>query len=637
MIRRFKTRGFKMKILLIHANHIKYETKSKTKLAEEIPDELKSQESKETLVAFIAVEKVDESNPGEVVKRAAADIVKVFGEVKAKNIMLYPYAHLSSSLSKPDIAVKVLKDLENTLKGDYDVKRAPFGWYKAFDLSCKGHPMSELSRQITVEEAGGEAGIEVEEEKVSEAVKAEKKLTSRRYIFDDGTLIPAEKFDFSGYPSLKIFYDYETAGTRAMEREPPYIKLMKSHELVDYEPGSDVGNLRWYPKGLLVKKLLEEHVSNILIDYGAMEVETPIMYDFDHPKLSKYLNRFPARQYVVKSGDKEYFLRFAACFGQYLMKHDMTISHKHLPLKLYELTHYSFRREQSGELSGLKRLRTFTMPDMHTLCADMEQAKSEFINQYRLSMQWMEDLGVDYDVAIRFVKDFYYENEAFVKTLYEIVKKPILIELWDERFFYFVMKFEFSINDSLKKAATLSTVQIDVENTKRFDINYVDEKGEKRHPLMLHASISGGIDRNLYALLEAEWLKSQKGKKPMLPVWLSPTQIRIIPVNDGVLGYCEGLVLDIEKQDVRVDLDDENLTLQKKIRNAEKEWIPYIAIVGQKEIESGSMTVRIRTDNGKQETLKKEDLVKRIKDETKGKPVRRLSVPNRLSKRAKFR
>ncbi len=633
-----------MKMLLIHANHIKYETKSKTKLAEEIPEELKSQESKETLVAFIAVEKGDESDPGAVVKRAAADIVKVFDEVRAKNIMLYPYAHLSSSLSKPDTAVNILKDLENTLKEGYDVKRAPFGWYKAFDLSCKGHPLSELSRQITVEDTVEEAGEktekdvgEVEEEKVSEAVKAEKKLTSKRYIFDNGKLIPAEEFDFSRSPSLKIFYDYETSGTRVMEKEPPYIKLMRTHELVDYEPGSDVGNLRWYPKGLLIKKLLEEHVSNILIDYGAMEVETPIMYDFEHPKLSRYLNRFPARQYVVKSGAKEYFLRFAACFGQYLMKHDMTISHRHLPLKLYELTHYSFRREQSGELSGLKRLRTFTMPDMHTLCADMEQAKSEFINQYRLSMQWMEDLGVDYDIAIRFVKDFYYENEDFVKALYEIVKKPMLIELWDERFFYFVMKFEFSVNDSLKKAATLSTVQIDVENTKRFDISYVDEKGEKRHPLMLHASISGGIDRNLYALLEAEWLKSQKGKKPMFPVWLSPTQVRIIPVNDSVLEYCEGLLEDIKKQGIRVDLDDENLTLQKKIRNAEKEWIPYIAIIGQKEIESGSITVRIRADNGRQERMKKDDLVKRIKNETEGRPVRKLSVPERVSKRARFR
>ena len=182
---------------------------------------------------------------------------------------------------------------------------------------------------------------------------------------------------------------------------------MKEHELVDHEPGSDPGNLRWYPKGTMIKRLLEEHVTGILLNYGAMEVETPIMYDFAHPNLRKYLDRFPAKQYVVRSDEKEYFLRFAACFGQYLMGHDMTISYRQLPLRLYELTHYSFRREQSGELSGLKRLRTFTMPDMHTLCRDMDQARKEFLNQYKLAMGWMRDIGVEYQVAIRFIKDFY--------------------------------------------------------------------------------------------------------------------------------------------------------------------------------------------------------------------------------------
>ena len=123
----------------------------------------------------------------------------------------------------------------------------------------------------------------------------------------------------------------------------------------------------------------------MIADYGGMRVETPIMYDYQHPKLSRYLQRFPARQYVLLSEDKEYFLRFAACFGQYLIQHDMQLSYRHLPCRLYELTHYSFRREQTGELAGLKRLRTFTMPDMHTLARDMDQAKQEFAAQISIS------------------------------------------------------------------------------------------------------------------------------------------------------------------------------------------------------------------------------------------------------------
>jgi threonyl-tRNA synthetase len=617
-----------MQMLLIHADYIEYNAKSKTPVAEEVPEEQMGQRSEETLVAFIAVEKVDEKEAGRVAKEACEQIAGVFNDVKAKEIMLYPYAHLSSSLSKPDTAVKVLKQMEEILGNDYTVKRAPFGWYKAFEVACKGHPLSELSRHIVVGE---------EEEKVSKAVAAEDKLKKEWYVLDiDGELKPAKDFNFSKYPSLKTFYDYETSGTRTSEKEPPHIRLMKDHQLVDHEPGSDPGNLRWYPKGTLIKKLLEEHVSNILVKYGAMQVETPIMYDFEHPKLKKYLNRFPARQYVVSSEDREYFLRFAACFGQYLMKHDMNISYRHLPVRLYELTHYSFRREQSGELSGLKRLRAFTMPDMHTLCRDMGQARDEFLNQYKLSMEWMDGIDVEYDIAMRFVKDFYYENEELVREIQKLAKRPMLVELWDERFFYFVMKFEFNIIDALKKAAALSTVQIDVENAELFDITYVDEDGKKKNPLLLHASISGGIDRVLYAILETQWIRSQKGKKPMLPLWLSPTQVRLVPVAESHFAHCEKLLEELESAEIRADMDDESNTLQKKIRNAEKEWIPYIAIIGDKEVESNNLSIRVRK-TGKQEDMALADLVGIIKEETYGKPTKRLALPNHTSRRPGFR
>ncbi len=616
-----------MRLLLIHTDYIEFRAKQKTKVAEDVPEEMKQGRAEEALAVFIAVEKQDEGK--NVVEKAIAEIEDVFSKVKAESIVLYPYAHLSSSLSSPGYAVEVLRELEAKLKEKgYSVTRAPFGWYKAFELRCKGHPLSELSREIRVGK---------EEERESKALKAEKKLKKSWYVLTpEGELIKAEEFDFSAYPELKIFYEYETSGTRLVQEEPPHIRLMKELELVDHEPGSDPGNLRWYPKGTLIKKLLEEHVTNIVRDYGAMQVETPIMYDFTHEKLSRYLHRFPARQYIVKSDDKEYFLRFAACFGQYLMMHDMVISHRHLPLRLYELTHYSFRREQSGELAGLKRLRTFTMPDMHTLCRDMEQAKEEFLRQFKLSMKWMQDLNLDYEVAIRFVKDFYRENEDFAKELAKLVGKPILIELWDERFFYFVMKFEFSVNDALNKAATLSTVQIDVENTERFDITYVDENGEKKHPLLLHASISGGIDRNLYALLERAYIDSKKGKKPMLPVWLSPTQLRIIPVSEKNLGYAEELLEFFSQRRVRADLDDESDTLSKKIRKAEKEWIPYIAVVGSKEEASKSITVRVRA-TGEQIEVSREELAEMIERECSGKPFLKLPVPAKLSLRPKFR
>jgi len=617
-----------MRILLIHSDYLRFEAKKPAIKGAEKPEKPEG-EAENVLVAFIAVEKADERNPESVVNQLVKEIKETAGKVNAESVAVYPYAHLSSSLSSLSVAKKVLDQTYEKLKDEIPTVKAPFGYYKSFELRCKGHPLSELSRTILPEG-------EKEDDKESEALKAEKELKSEFFILDlNGNLTPVDEFDFSNYKNLKKFADYEISGTRAVDREPPHVSLMRSHEIADYEPGSDQGNMRWYPKGSLIKRLLEEHVSNIVAENGGMQVETPIMYDYEHPQLSKYLNRFPARQYRLKPSDKEFFLRFAACFGQYLMKHDMQISYKNLPLKLYELSHYSFRYEQSGELAGLRRLRAFTMPDMHTLAKDMEQAKEEFLHQYKLSLDWMRNLELDYEVGIRFVKDFYEGNREFAQQLVKLVGKPALIEMWDSRPFYFVMKFEFNFVDALDKASALSTVQIDIENTERFDICYVDEHSQKKHPLMLHASISGSIDRNIYALLEKAFLDKEQEKKPMLPIWLSPTQVRILPVSEEFMSFAEEILKKFEENEIRADLDDRNESISKKIREAEKEWIPRIIVIGEKELKSNKVAVRVR-ETGKQEETTLEELIEEIRDKTKGFPSKSLPLPKLLSKRARF-
>src|SRR5437660_9995514 len=127
-----------------------------------------------------------------------------------------------------------------------------------------------------------------------------------------------------------------------------------------------------------MKDLIEQYVTGKVIEYGGLEVEARVMDNSHHPSMESYFHRFPARQYNINSEGKQLFLRFAACFGQFLMAKDFQLSYKNMPLKLYELTRYSFRKEQSGELVGLRRLRAFTMPDCHAMCKDMDQAKEEF-------------------------------------------------------------------------------------------------------------------------------------------------------------------------------------------------------------------------------------------------------------------
>ncbi|ATU07597.1 threonine--tRNA ligase [Methanohalophilus portucalensis] len=630
-----------MQLLLIHSDYIEYEVKKSTPVAEQIEDSFKKGRLDEALTAFMAVESTDEANPKDVAEKAVAEIKKTASQVNTDNVMLYPYAHLSSDLSSPKMAVSVMKDIENSLIDSFNVKRAPFGWYKAFKISCKGHPLSELSRTINPESESCGEGVDTAEEVVSEALKAESTAKSYwKVLSPDGVLHDVDDFNFNDHENLGTFVDHEISKSRAVEKVPPHVELMRRLEIADYEPGSDSGNMRYYPKGRLIKSLLERYVLDSSAREGAMEVETPLMYDMNHPTLKKYLDRFPARQYSIESDKRQMFLRFAACFGQFLMSHDMTISHHNLPMKMVELTRYSFRKEQRGELVGLRRLRAFTMPDMHTMCGDMDQAVEQFGRQYQMSIDVLKDVGIDvsdYEVAIRLTREFYEENKEFITALAKKVNKPVLVEMWEKRFFYFVLKFEFNFVDALKKASALSTVQIDVENAERYDIKYIDQAGEAKRPVVLHCSPSGAIERCIYSLLEKASMKAEGGEVPMLPVWLSPTQVRIIPIAERHMEFAEEIASRLQ---CRADIDDREETVGKKIRNAGQEWVPYVVVVGDREAESGNVNVTVREESKPKKPSKIEmtvdELNSRILAETAGMPQGHLPLAQKLSMRPRF-
>ena len=483
-----------MKALFIHADFMEYEARKKTKMAEEISDSQKHNRFEEVLVVFVSFESRDEGKEEAAARALVANVEEIAAQVEAERIVLYPYAHLSPSLAKGPTCLKILHGAEEILRDNgREVHTSPFGWYKSFNISCKGHPLSELSRDITADDA---VPGESDSEDISDAVKAEEKMKSQWFVLDtDGNEHPLELdpkknrvkgYDFKDNINLKKFTQYEMAKSRVSKKEPPHIALMQRLELVDYEPGSDPGNFRYYPKGKLIKTLLERYVTDEVKRTGGMEIESPIMYDFEHPSLKSYMNRFPARQYTIQTPDKKVFLRFAACFGQFLMMHDATVSYRNLPLRLYELTRYSFRVEQRGELAGLRRLRAFTMPDCHSFCADMGQAKAEIEDRFELSRSVLEGIGYDIpddlEFAIRVTKDFYDENREFVMGLVRRWNRPALVEMWNDRFFYFVFKYEWNFVDSLDKASALNTDQIDVENAERYGITYVGSDGERHYP-----------------------------------------------------------------------------------------------------------------------------------------------------------
>ena len=617
-----------MRILQLHCDSIEYTpTKKEIKSAEDIENP-QTQRLEELVVVFVAIEDGDDSS---VAQNAMSQIKESMQKIGCKKLLLYPYAHLSSNLAKPSVAISLLKEMESSAS-DMEVSHSPFGWTKSYKLQVKGHPLAESSKVVTKDSPSAKSDSEL----TSKALEGESKIRSIWKIMSpDGTLTNIADFNFSKHPKLEILAKYEAAKQRHVDQPPPHVALMKKMGIADYETASDSGNMRFFPNGRLIKSLIERYVTDRVKEYGGYEVETPIMYDSEHPSMVSYFNRFPARQYNIDSDGKKLFLRFAACFGQFLMANHFQMSFKNLPYKLYELTRYSFRREQSGELVGLRRLRAFTMPDCHAFCGDMKQAIDEIKVRFDLSQSVLENLGIqktDYDMAIRFTEDFYNENKSTIEELVKKNGKPVLVEMWTEKFFYFVLKWEFNFIDNLGKASALSTDQIDVENGDRYGIEFVDENNEKKHPIILHNSPSGAIERIIYALLEKAATDSHEGRKPQLPLWLSPTQVRIIPLKEEFNDFCEKLTDKISNNSVRVDIDDRNESIGKRIREAEKEWIRYILVIGDKEANSENLSIRDRQTGAVRE-LSFDDFVNEIKEQTKEKPFTGLNFPKHISKR----
>ena len=634
-----------MRLLQLHAEFMEYEP-----VEEELNDAEKDISKSKTrleslIVVFVSVEKGDNKI---IIEKAIEEIRNYTENLKVHRILIYPYSHLSSYLASPKFAFDIIKELETKLRKIInEVNRAPFGWTKGFNIKVKGHPLAENFKVISDMQFPIKGKDEIfqkedlnqlvlDTEPISSALKSEERQQSVWFILDtNGVLTPLEEFKSEKNSNLKRFVEYETSKRRSADEQPPHVGLMKKMAIADYEPASDAGNMRYYPKGRLMKSLIEQFVTNNVLEYGGIEVETPIMYDTKHPSMESYFNRFPARQYNIVSDNKQLFLRFAACFGQFLMAKDFHITYKNLPLKLYELTRYSFRREKSGELVGLRRLRAFSMPDCHAFCRDLEQAKDECLKRFDLSLNVLNGFDIkieDIEMAMRFTETFYNENKEFVAQISQKFGKPILVEMWKDRFFYFILKWEFNYVDSLGKAAALSTDQIDVENGKRYNIEYIDEQGKRQNPIILHNSPSGAIERIIYTLLEKAAKIKQKGQRPQFPIWLSHTQVRIIPIRNEHLRFAENIENILSQSHIRTDIDDRTESLNKRIREAETEWIPFILVIGDKEAESTTLVIRDRR-TGKQIASKIEELIESVRKETRDKPFMPLNLPKYLSKR----
>ena len=437
---------------------------------------------------------------------------------------------------------------------------------------------------------------------------------------------------------LRQFILSEEVG-RIPHEAPAHIKLMQRLELVDYEPASDVGHMRFYPKGALMKDLIQDWVLDVALSLGAMVIETPTMYRADEPDIRAQAERFIEKDYRLRVDNKELFLRFAGDFGLFRMMKNARMSVRQLPVRIFEIAP-SYRLETRRECVGLRRMRKFTMPDLHCFCRDLEQAKGEFRLLTLRYAELLRGLGLDFVHAYRAERAFYEEHkEFFIKVAVEL-GKPTMVQLLPERKHYWALKNEFQYVDSAGKNFQLSTVQIDVEDSERYGITYTDVDGSEKGCVIVHSS-PGSIERLMCAVLEEAAKAMKAGGLAMLPTWLSPTQVRLIPIADRHLDYALKVVGELVAAGIRADVDDRKHTMDWKVRAAGMEWVPYVGVVGDREVREGSVMVTVRSKSKPGEphkvSMTVEELKRTVLRELEGKPRRPSYLPVRLSMRPSFR
>lgn len=419
---------------------------------------------------------------------------------------------------------------------------------------------------------------------------------------------------------------------KSVAKRAPHIDLMKKLKLAGYEELSEPGHIRLTPKGTLIFDLLADRALQIALELGANPIKTPILYDLDIKPVNEHAKLFGQRMYKVKSGKRTFALRYAACFGQFSFLSDSILSYRDLPLKMFELAD-SYRLEQRGEIIGLARLRKFHMPDIHVLCHDLEEAKIEFKEIYKRCFEEGRRFGWDYVSLYNVSKDFIDDPKGldYIRSLVNMEGNQVLIHVVESGMYYWILNIEFNFVSQQRRIIESSTAQIDVGNAERFNISYIDEDGKERRPIIIHTAVIGSLERFMANLLE----KASSLEIPSLPTWICPVQVRFINVDSDSLDFAIKLAEKFNNNNIRADVDDRSESVAKRIANAEVEWIPYIVVIGKREVNGGKLPVRIRSLR-KTLDMSDEELLKKIKDETQGWPYRPLYFNKLLSKRPRF-
>ncbi len=545
-----------MKILTIHADFIEFEVKKKA-LKEAEKASKKKKKVKECLVVFTAVEGNDEKDTKSIVKKYVKEVEDIAKKVKAKNIVLYPYAHLSSDLASPAKALLVMKDAEKVLKKKFKVTRAPFGWYKSFDIACKGHPLSELSREFSSGEGKGKV--------------KEKELTGKEI----GSLLKQISRSRLDTSELKD-NDHRIIGQK--------LDLWSFNEVAP-------GMVFWHDKGLLIKNLLVDYWRGVHKKAGYQEISTPQILDKKLWLLSGHWAKFKENMFITGYEKREFAVKPMNCPGGMLVYKASSKSYKDLPLRVGELG-IVHRQELSGVLAGLFRVIQFTQDDAHIFCTE-EQIEKEVGAIIDIVKEMFATFNLKCDrielstrPKRRIGSDKMWDlSEKALESVLKKRKVKYKINAGDGAFYG--PKIDFHLKDSLGRSWQCSTIQLDMALPERFDLKYAGKKGEAKRPIMLHRVVYGAIER--FIGIVTEHLNGN------FPLWLSPVQVKVVTVTNRNVNFASKVMKKLEEAGLRAELNDQTETMGKKIREAQVQRINYIVTIGDKEVKSKKLAVKSRT------------------------------------------
>ena len=602
-----------MRLLLIHAEEFRY--KAKEPAVEDYEKDAPMESSfKNILVVFTTVEKDDDKDPS-LVDRAAAEIRSHAETLKVSSVLIYPYAHLSPDLAPPETAMRILRELQSRLiELGLEAHRAPFGWYKEFDLRNYGHPLAELSRTI----------------KPFEAKRPQ--ITKTYYIMDlDGNLYDPYTYEYKD-PMLKALVEKEVFKRELEKTRPRAAEYMEKFGF-EWEPLSDHGHMRYEPHAAIMLDAASQYSWEVVKSLGVpvFRVKGTNMFDLRVRAVKEHADLFGDRLYEVSMENSSLVMRYAACHQQFAILKDWIISYKDLPLGMFEVAD-SYRYEQRGELVLGFRLRRFYMPDLHILTRDVEEAKKITLLVRDKIFEEAKKLGRDYVAIINVTREFLEKEREYIKELVRRDGRPALITVVPDGIYYWVINIEYNIIDTAGKPREIATFQIDIGNAKRFGIKYIDENNNERYPAIIHTAIIGSLERYIYMLFDTAAQREKSGLTPVLPFWISPIQVRIIPVSKNHLDYAMKIYEKISRLGYRVDIDDRDESLAKKIRDAGIEWAYFVVVVGDREVSTNTINVRDR-ESGVQRVYTVEEFIELLNKLQGDYPKTDLGMPYLLSKR----